>query len=235
MIAMEGVILFKQNKTRDWLKTKTDREKKEIFIACIKLGREQRQVYQKRKLLIAQHREKQLLEREKAIVARRGAAKKKRDELCLQVSRDSYWRTCEVAMTKMQGLSESKKKKALQIQIKFRQSVLKQEYRDKSVFNFSQNRKQFSSAKLYSNLTKLTSASQHPSVDAVLANPSLWVGVAIQHKFVDEDNSPTWYEGVVIGQVEGTSLFEVLYYEEDNNISEFELLEDLVNKDLILL
>ena len=159
MIAMEGVILFKQNKTGDWLKTKTDEEKKEIFKACIKLGREQRQVCHSRKLLIAQHREKRLQDREKAILARKSAVKKKRDELCSKISQDSYWSTEELAMTKIQGMSESTKKKALQVQIKFRQLVLKQEYKDKSVFNFSQNRKQFSSAKLYSNLVKLISSS----------------------------------------------------------------------------
>ena len=56
------------------------------------------------------------------------------------------------------------------------------------------------------------------------------VGVAIQHRFVNENNSPSWYDGVVIGQVKETSLFEVLYDEEDS-ISEFELLDDM---DLVL-
>ena len=36
-------------KTAQWLKLKSDEEKKQLFKTCIKLGREQRQLYKQRK------------------------------------------------------------------------------------------------------------------------------------------------------------------------------------------
>ena len=44
MIAMESMILYKRNKTSEWLKTKSDEEKREMFKGCIKLGRQQRMI-----------------------------------------------------------------------------------------------------------------------------------------------------------------------------------------------
>lgn len=149
---MEGVILFKHNKTGNWLKSKTEKEKKDILIACIKVGREQRRIFQERKREVVNYREKQLQEREKFIEKRKSVEKKKKLDLCLKIASDTYWRTSEEGSVKLQGLSESKRKEALKTQIKFRQFVLKQTYEDKTVFNFSQNRKQFTSAKLFINL-----------------------------------------------------------------------------------
>ena len=36
-IALESMILYKRNKTADWLKTKSNEEKKKMFQACIKV------------------------------------------------------------------------------------------------------------------------------------------------------------------------------------------------------
>ena len=81
MVAMEGIILFKQNKTGEWLKSKSDVEKKHILETCIKLGREQRQVCQQRKQEVLEHYQKQLQEREKAITMRKNKEKKKKNKL----------------------------------------------------------------------------------------------------------------------------------------------------------
>ena len=39
------MILYKRNKAADWLKTKSDEEKKKMFQACIKVGWNQRMIY----------------------------------------------------------------------------------------------------------------------------------------------------------------------------------------------
>ena len=44
-IALESMILYKRNKTVDWLKTKSDEEKKKMFQACIKVGWNQKMIY----------------------------------------------------------------------------------------------------------------------------------------------------------------------------------------------
>lgn len=72
-------------------------------------------------------------------------SKEKKDDLCQQISKDGFWRTQETANAKLQGPSESKWKLALKAQIKFRQVVLKQQREDKTIFTFSQNKRQFSS------------------------------------------------------------------------------------------
>ena len=123
--------------------------------------------------------------------------------------------------------------KVNEAQIKFRQVVLKQECEDKTAFTFFQNKRQFSSSKLYNNLHKLFSDS-HPSKVEVIANPQLLVGVTIQHCFEDEDGTLTWCEGLVVGQIDDTELFVVLYFGEDE-ICESELIDDLRNQDLVFL
>ena len=50
-----------------------------------------------------------------------------------------------------------------------------------------------------------------------------------EHRF-EEDGSPTWYNGLV-GHISDTKIFEVMYFGEDE-ICEFELLEDYSKNDL---
>lgn len=62
--ALESMILYKRNKTADWLKAKSDEEKKTIFQACIKVGRNQRIIYKQRKKELISYREETLKQRE---------------------------------------------------------------------------------------------------------------------------------------------------------------------------
>jgi hypothetical protein len=41
--------MFCQNQTAKWLKSKDDQEKKKMFNACIRVGRDQCQLYKQRK------------------------------------------------------------------------------------------------------------------------------------------------------------------------------------------
>ena len=63
-IAAESMLMFRQNKTAEWLKCKSDQEKKKLFKACIKTGRDQRQLYKKRKNDILVYQEKVIQEKE---------------------------------------------------------------------------------------------------------------------------------------------------------------------------
>ena len=55
----------------------------------------------------------------------------------------------------------------------------------------------------------------------------------MEHTFSteEEDGSLTWYDGLVVGHISETELFEVIYFGEDV-ICEFELLEDHGKGDL---
>ena len=53
----------------------------------------------------------------------------------------------------------------------------------------------------------------------------------IQHRFIDRDGSLTWYDGLIVGHITDTELFEVIYFGEDC-VYEFELLEDYSKNDV---
>ena len=77
MISMESMILYKRNKTSEWLMTKSDEEKREMFNGCIKLGRQQRMIHKQRKQQICLHREVTLKLREESLVSKQ---KKQREK-----------------------------------------------------------------------------------------------------------------------------------------------------------
>ena len=105
-----------------------------------------------------------------------------------------------------------------------------QEYADQSFFQKA--KKQFSSQKLLDNLCKLiSSANEPPRIQHIVINPRPLIGTCIQDRFEEEDGSLTWYEGPVIGHISDAQTFEVVYFEEDE-ICEFELLEDYSKNDL---
>ena len=128
-------------------------------------------------------------------------------------------------LSKLPNETKKKKKKTVTLkdQMKFKEIVLCQDYFDRSVFQFSKAKKQFSSQKLLENLCKLISAAQElPPIQSILTNPRLLIGTCIQHRFEEEDGSLTWYDGLVVGHLPDTQSFEVVYFGEDE-IREFEL------------
>ena len=235
MVAMESIIMFRQNKTAEWLKLKSDEEKKQLFKACIKLGREQRQLYKQRKHAIETHRERQILEREETHIKKRNAEKEKKLQICTQISQDGFWTSRDNATLNLaKKPSETRRKQTLKTQLKFRQVVLKQTFPDKSVFQYSKAGKQLTSFELLQNLCKLMEASPCPTESEVLADLKLLVGTRISHRFEEENGDLTWYEGLVVGKIPDSELFEVIYFGEEE-VYEFELLEDFHKGDLKLL
>ncbi len=143
--------MFRQNRTAKWLKSKDDQEKK-MFKACIRVGRDQRQLYK-------QHKNNILVYQQNVIQEKQALAKKRRQKeerqlvLCAKISHNGLWMSTEDAVTNLSKLSnETQKKAALKYQLKFRKIILCQEYADTSVFQFSKAKKQYSSQKLLDNL-----------------------------------------------------------------------------------
>ena len=226
------MLMFHQNQTPKWLKCKGDQEKKKPFEACIKVGRDC-QVYKQRKNDILVYQEKIVREKEQELAKKKRQKQEQKLTLCSKISSNGFWMSVEDALTSLSKLpNETKKKAALKDQLKFRETILCQEYADRSVFQFSKAKKQFSSQKLLDNLCKLINAAQElPTIESILTNPRLLIGIHIQHRFEEEDGSLTWYEGLVVGHLPDTQTFEVVYFGEDE-ICEFELLEDYGKNDL---
>ena len=144
-IAIESMVLFKRNQTAKWLKLKSSDEKKKMFKACIKLGRQQRSLHKQREEEIREYRKGVIKKKEEELIRKREQARKKMESLCCEVSKDGFWVSREEVSSNMKGKCETKKKKMLQTQIRFRQLVLKQPYPDKSIFCFSVAKKKLHS------------------------------------------------------------------------------------------
>ena len=132
----------------------------------------------------------------------------------------------------------------LKLQINFRRKVLNQSHHDKSVFKFSQNKKQHSIVKLKENLLKLLidGESAHDNDVPVYepsesvnfeTQPELLVGKQIRHQF-EADGELTWYEGRVLKHNITTNEFEVQYDGEDGTYW-FPLLEDMSAGELFVI
>ena len=235
MIAMESMILFKQNKTAEWLKTKSDEEKREMFQACIKLGRQQRMIHKQRKQQIHLYRQETLKLRQEALACKQKKEREKMITICKQICKLGIYRTKEdISINLAKISSENKKKEALKMQIRFRLVILKQSFPDKSVYHFSKGGKQLKSGDLAKNLTKLIEAAPKPFNEIeILYNPKLLVGIQIRHRFMNEDGSLEWFDGLVINLISEVT-YEVIYNDE-NEVYQFELLEDYREGDLQLI
>ncbi len=199
------------------------------------MGREQRQAHRQREESIKVYRQQVLKNREEALITKKRKEKQKKVEVCEKISSDGFWNSEARVIAGIAEKSEPNKKKCLEVQLRFRQHVLKQPYTDKSVFCVSKRGKKLSSRELSANLLKLISASPQATLTLgdILKSPELLVGMEIKHRFeADNEGTLAWYNGVVIG-INGME-HEVIYYEE-LTIYQFDLLEDLSKGDLKVL
>ena len=231
MIAIESMIMFRKNKTAQWLQTKSNEEKSALFKSCIRLGRQQRQIHSEREDKIREHRQELLKKKEEALICKRTKERQKKEALCHQISASGYWNSEAKVMTGLDGKSENKRRQLLEIQLRFRQHVLKQSHPDKSVYCLSRRGKKLASSEVSANLCKLIHATPCPTTEEILKVPSLLVGMEIRYRFEDEDGL-TWYDGLVIGVADME--FEVIYSGEEG-ICEFDLLQDYMKGDLTII
>ena len=156
-VAIESLILFSQNKTREWLGKKTNAERAWLFQAARKLTPKFRKKYKERKQEIQQYRASVIQARRKAKEAKSKKDEAIRHELTEEMIMNGFWQTeAEIDKELQRTKSITQKKKKLKNQIKFRKLVLLQEYhQDKTVFQFFIKGKQLSVPELKQNLSKL--------------------------------------------------------------------------------
>ena len=250
-IAIESLVLFSNNRTRQWLESKSESEKAKLFQAGRKLAPKFRRKYQKRREEIRKYRAKQLLEREKEKQLKEKKEEKKRKELIDEIMIIGLWQTIEeVEKEVKQTKSAKQKEKKLKTQLKFRKHVLLQSYSDKNVFNFSKKGKKFTITELKSNLCLLVSASDDPeedpcinnsssNADPIISNPRLLVGRHVQHRFLTEEENEVYetFNGVITSQVRvgrNKSFFNIKYDGFEERYWTYELLDDYKSGDLTL-
>ena len=100
------------------------KEKEKLFKACIKIGREQRQMDKHRQESIQAYRQEVLKKREMDLVTKRKKEQEKKEQLCLKISEQGFWNSEEKISAGIRGQSEARWKKSLETQLRFRQHVL---------------------------------------------------------------------------------------------------------------
>ena len=240
-LAIEAMILYSNNKTSEWLQTKTEGEKKEIFEVARKMAPSHRKLFKERLKEIQAYRRHQLQVREEELARKQQKEQREREELLTQIHELGYWRakaTVTEQLCKMKTIAQ--KKAALKVQLKYRRKVLQQQA-DKELFLFSKQSKPYSVQTLTQNLFQLIDLSSHeicmPSMNDTVEeppskrkrpDPSTLCGKFIQHRFKEADGSLTWYSGYIVKQIGDKNSWEfVVSYDDEEEECHFNLETDI--------
>lgn len=243
MLSLEAHILFSNNKTREWLESKSPDELKSLMETARKLVPKHKQKFKERLLAIQAHRIElqQKQEQEKEAAKQRLLLEKER--ITTDMIQYGLWQSeADVNEGLKLAKSETQKRQSLKAQLRFRKTVLQQTYNaDKDIYKFSTKQKgQLNSTALKVNLLKLIIAvANQQSFDSESSAPSgsdiHLVGRRIDHRFTEDEQLVT-YSGKVISTVPGfPEWFNVVYDNEPGIVYSFKLLEDLRNGDLHVL
>ena len=160
IVALEGLILFSNNKTVNWLNEIECEKKTEI----IKIARENApSILQQFKIRKEQIKQKHILllkQRKEEKVKKEKAKQQELEQLTKDIEKiGGLWVSNQDFNKNLQMLNESSKFDALKTQLKFRKKVLKSRPDDKTLLQFSVNGIPFTFDELISNLHILISSS----------------------------------------------------------------------------
>ena len=166
MLSLEAHILFSNNKTSEWLHSKSKEELKQLMESARKVCPEHKRKFKERLADIAAHRLETQKQRERDKQAAEQRILQEKERITTEIVDHGLWLTTADVDDGLSSLkSETKKREALKAQIRFRKTVLQQSSEDKDIFKFSKKgRGQFNSAKLRDNLIKLLEAAQTLSI-----------------------------------------------------------------------
>ena len=233
-IALESLLLYSHNKTSAWLQSQPPNEREKLLKAARSLSQTQRTKFQKRREEVLIKRQDGVRRKEQEYLKKKEKDIKLKESLTKKIQKFGLWTTRAEVKEGLKQLKSAKSKvEALKIQINFRRKVLEQMYEDRNVFFFSHKGKQHSHTQLSINLMKLLPVERQAlPADQFRRNPHLLVNKRIDHLF-DSDSGLQWYRGTVVGYVQDSKQYRVVYDSEDCEYL-FPLLEDLMNGELIV-
>lgn len=154
-VALEGMILFSNNRTASWLAAKTAAERDLILSLARKSAVDLRSQYKLRHTAILQYRAAELQKKEEDLRRKRERELQRKEELTADNEKYGLWRTEELVKENLAKLTAVRDKRAaLRAQLLFRKFVLKQEGR-KELFQLSKDGHLLSIEQLASNLVSL--------------------------------------------------------------------------------
>lgn len=172
-IALEGMILFTNNKTLRWLDSMEPEKKAIILSTARQQAPKMITEYRNRKEELKQKHKELLLKKKQDILE---TEKRKLDEI-VKVTKEvetygGLWNYSDI-LQKLEKLAPSEKMSALKCQIRYHKLILKTNPEDKSLLQFSANGIQFSLDKLVENLQLLINLSSEHTSDSILKNKPL--------------------------------------------------------------
>ena len=161
-VALEGLVLFSNNKTAEWLHEKSPEDREAIFKRARKIAPEFRDLYKQRRKKLLEDRAKVL--RDKQLAVQKALEKKirEKEKLTEEIMLYGLWQNESQVTSALEKLSStSEKLKALKCQLDFCKKVLEQAG-PKEVFFMSRNRRKLTVDEVKTNLLTLISPSHRP-------------------------------------------------------------------------
>ena len=232
-LSLEAMILFSNNKTMNWLTSKSPEEVQQLLRAARKIAPEFRRLFKERKQNILEERIKALHEKQHALEAARVKQLRIKENLTKDIIQYGLWQSKDdIAEGVAKERSKTAKLRALKVQFNFRKWVLDQRsYRHKELFLFSKNGQQYTVEELMDNLAKLINEEEAVSGLANKVRESL-VGKTIKHRWRDESGVEQWYFGEVLSKVARTDEWYNVQYEGEDDVLTLNLHEDIDLGDL---
>ena len=226
MLSLEVHILFSNNKTREWLESKSPDELKLLMETARKSVPKHKQKFKERLATIQAHRTETQQKQEKQKQAAKQRLLLEIEKITTDMIQYGLWQTeADVNEGLKIAKSETQKRQSLKAQLRFRKTVLQQTYdSDKDVYKFSTKHKgQLNSKALKDNLLELINAaanqqSSGTESDTPTESSVNQVGKHIDHQFTEDEQLVT-YSGKVVSTVPGfPEWFNVVYDNEPDVI-----------------
>ena len=198
ILALEAHILFSNNKTSSWFASQTPEVQSELMETARKMGQKYKKKFQERLAMIQQKRSEQLKVREQAKHASEQRLLLQKEKFTSDMIQYGLWQSVEdIDKHLKMAKTETQKREALKVQLRFRKSVLQQVYpENKDVYKFSKRGEgQFNSTKLTTHLIQLVNAthlgSPSNSSCSSMSSPSepVLVGRNIDHQLIEDGQS----------------------------------------------
>ena len=167
-LAIEGMVMYSNNKTGEWLQSKTAEERAAILRTARTSASDVRDLYLSRQEEIRRYRVKELEEKEKEIRQKKEKQIKRKEELTNGIAKyGGLWSTSSDMRKHVENLSDTGKRAAFRAQLLFRKFVLLQEA-PASCFALSKGGTRLSLQELEQNLCSLFTPTLPCTVEATV-------------------------------------------------------------------
>lgn len=161
-LALEGMVMFANNKTSQWLSAKSSAEQAEILATARRTSSDIQKMYRARQAEIASFQLARLRQKEEEIAQKRARDLKRKEAITKDVEKYGLWTSAHEVQSRISGLGIGDSRAALKAQLQFRKIVLKQSApADK--FSLSKGGKLHSIPTLAANLVSLLDAPTLPA------------------------------------------------------------------------